>query len=455
MANRIKKKTRKNDFEQDILTGMALQYNDKIEHVKSVNINNRNFVYPLYQTKLQFFVYEFLKTYLHALYTGTLQNENLEITNFATMASNSNPVMTAPQIIAYDEKGMAVVENHSVYAHIIYEGAKYQVTVFLITSINGMFNDLKYFISVLGIDIESHKTDKLASYLIDEAIKKSIYKNSILNLKFDSEGRVDIEKMDIKEFKSESLDDIFIPAGYRTELLKFHKCVKDYDKIGMRLRYMLSGKPGTGKTKSIRTLVNMCYKKATIILSEGDIDFKALFDFAKLFEPAIICLDDLDLLIGSRDSHFSPHSLGSFLQELDGFDKNNVFLLATTNDKQLVDMAASRPLRFDLTLDFGRLDNKNYTDLVKANTKNENILNIFDSELMESLKKKKVTGAFIVNLIRQAEIMEKINPETNLKAYLQNFIDMAYKGFYKEFDEDQRELGFSMDRASNDDLIDF
>ena len=99
------------------------------------------------------------------------------------------------------------------------------------------------------------------------------------------------------------------------------------------------------------------------------------------------------------------------------------------------------------------LDNKNYYDLVMANTKNEKILNIFDEELMDSLKKKKVTGAFIVNLIHQAEIMDKINPGTDLKRYLQNFIEMSYAGFYKEHEEEQKEFGFSMSKASNDDFL--
>lgn len=453
MANRFKKKARAQGFESEVIDGSALGYNEEINFVKSVNINKRNFVYPLYQTSLKVFVYEFIKTYFHGLYIGTQKNDNLVIENFAALASNANPVMTAPQVATYKENGSAIIENHSIYVHLRYMGAPYQVTVFLVSNTSGMFSELKYFISVLGIENESFQTNQLATYIINEAIKNSIYKNSILNLKFDSDGRIDIEEMNINEFKTEKLDEIFIPASYKTEIKKFYKCIKDYKDIGLRLRFLFSGKPGTGKTKSVRTLINMCYKKATIILTEGDVDFKALFDFAKLFEPAIICLDDLDLIVGSRQERYSPAKLSSFLQELDGFDKNNVFLLSTTNDKELVDYAASRPLRFDLTLDFGMLDNKNYSDLVLANTKSEKILKIFDNELMDSLKKKKVTGAFIVNLIHQAEIMDKINPGTDLKRYLQNFIEMSYSGFYKEHEEEQKEFGFSMSKASNDDFL--
>lgn len=453
MANRFKKKARGQGFESEVIDGSALGYNEEINFVKSVNINKRNFVYPLYQTSLKVFVYEFIKTYLHGLYIGTQKNDNLVIENFAALASNANPVMTAPQVATYKENGSAIIENHSIYVHLRYMGAPYQVTVFLVSNTSGMFSELKYFISVLGIENESFQTNQLATYIINEAIKNSIYKNSILNLKFDSDGRIDIEEMNINEFKTEKLDEIFIPASYKTEIKKFYKCIKDYKDIGLRLRFLFSGKPGTGKTKSVRTLINMCYKKATIILTEGDVDFKALFDFARLFEPAIICLDDLDLIVGSRQERYSPAKLSGFLQELDGFDKNNVFLLSTTNDKELVDYAASRPLRFDLTLDFGMLDNKNYSDLVLANTKSEKILEIFDDELMDSLKKKKVTGAFIVNLIHQAEIMDKINPGTDLKRYLQNFIEMSYAGFYKEHEEEQKEFGFSMSKASNDDFL--
>lgn len=455
MANRLKKRTRGQGFENDVLDGTAYQYSEEINLVKTVDINKRNFAYPLYQTSLKVFVYEFIKTYLYGLYTGSQKNDNIVIENFAALASNANPVMTAPQVLTYKNNGSAIIENHSIYVHLSYLGAPYQVTIFLVCNSAGMFNEIKYFISVLGIGNESIKTNQLATYIITQAIKNSIYKNSILNLKFDSEGRIDIEEVGINEFKAEKLDEIFIPPAYKTEIEKFYKCIIDYNNIGLKLRYLFSGKPGTGKTKSVRTLINMCYKKATIILTEGDIDFKALFDFARLFEPAIICLDDLDLLVGSRASNYSPKLLSSFLQELDGFDKNNVFLLATTNEKELVDLAASRPMRFDLTLDFGRLDSKNYFDLVIANTKNEKILGIFDEELLDSLKKKKVTGAFIVNLIHQAEIMDKINPGTDLKKYIQNFIEMSFNGFYKEQKEEQKEFGFNMSKASNDDFLEF
>jgi ATP-dependent 26S proteasome regulatory subunit len=120
--------------------------------------------------------------------------------------------------------------------------------------------------------------------------------------------------------------------------------------------------------------------------------FRQIFEIARVLSPAIICFDDLDLLVGERERMYDKDTLGDFLQQLDGFKKNNVFLLCTTNDKELIDKAASRPGRFDLVLDFGKINKDNYIEIIKSNCSDEAILNLFDKELLEDLRKKKVTG---------------------------------------------------------------
>jgi SpoVK/Ycf46/Vps4 family AAA+-type ATPase len=142
---------------------------------------------------------------------------------------------------------------------------------------------------------------------------------------------------------------------------------------------------------------------------------------------------------------FDRESLGDFLQQLDGFDKNNVFLLCTTNDKELIDNAASRPGRFDLVLDFGKINKANYIDIIKTNCKDENIIKLFTDELLDKLKKKKVTGAFIVNLIKQLDIQHKLDPEFDLNEYIKDFMKISYNGFYEKYKEEDSlvEFGFS------------
>jgi SpoVK/Ycf46/Vps4 family AAA+-type ATPase len=195
----------------------------------------------------------------------------------------------------------------------------------------------------------------------------------------------------------------------------------------------------------------MCYGKATIIMAEGEIDFKMVFEFAKLLSPAVVCFDDLDLLIGTRDKYFDRKSLGQFLQQLDGFEKNNVFLLCTTNDKELIDNAASRPGRFDLVLDFGKISKANYVDIIRTHCSESVIVKLFDNDMLNDLKKKKVTGAFIVNLIKQLEIKYSLEPDADLRKYIDDLMNISYKGFYEKYKEDEMQFEFGFKNNGNED----
>jgi AAA+ superfamily predicted ATPase len=64
----------------------------------------------------------------------------------------------------------------------------------------------------------------------------------------------------------------------------------------------------------------------------------------------------IDLYLVSRDNG-SYQIVGQFLSFFDGIKKEKISLLASTNDKGLVDKA-ERPGRFNLTLDYSYLDDE-------------------------------------------------------------------------------------------------
>lgn len=455
MGNRLKKKTKRSDLEDQIRCGIAMGgYEEEINIVKEFRDPGVNCVFPLHQRKLKLFEYEFLKTYLYALYTKVIENNDISIDNFNALASSSNPVIVSPDIIGTDDNGMAIVENQSVFVNLKYKNAAYQITVYMIAVQDGPYSILKYFISALGIEADSFRTIELVDLLVKESIRNSYYKNKILSITCDDNDRIDINRISPDKFKGEHLDNLFIPQNVKSELERFYECVAGYDVIGLGLRYLLCGEPGTGKTKSVRTLINMCYNKATIIIAEGEIDFSALFDFAAMFEPAILCIDDIDLLIGSRDRSFSPNSLGALLQELDGFEKNNVFMLATTNDKDLIDKAASRPGRFDMILDYNKISRNNYTELIESYCSVIQIKEALDGSVIAVLQKNKITGAYLVNLIKQLEVKYKLDPECDLREYIKNLINLTYRGFYKKTEEKQMAFGFGNYDGNGIDVID-
>jgi AAA+ superfamily predicted ATPase len=446
----LKEQVQKSEDEKR-LEQSDFEYMDEMSLLNTVNHGNTSTVYPYRMEYVPMFIYEFLKTYLYGLNTGVLKDERLKINSFMGLSSGTNPIATAPQIAGFNNEGLAIVENRFILVDLYFDGARYQVSVFFIANGgNGPFFTIKHYISALGIDGKAMKTQEVIDYLADESIKNSIYRNKIINMSFSNDSKLDIKVVDRSKFENEKLEEIFIPKAVKSEIVKFKNCVEKHGTFKIGLRYMLCGEPGTGKTKSVRTLMNLCYGKATIIMAEGDIKFKNVFEFAKLFSPAIICFDDLDLIIGSRDHSFDRESLGEFLQQLDGFQKNDVFLLCTTNDKDLIDKAASRPGRFDLVLDFGKINKSNYVDIIRANCKDENIIALFDESLLDNLRKKKVTGAFIVNLIKQLEIKSTLEPEADLKDYIKDFMKISYKGFYEKYKDEEVLTGFGFSNNGNE-----
>ncbi len=210
------------------------------------------------------------------------------------------------------------------------------------------------------------------------------------------------------------------------------------------IRYLFAGKPGTAKTKIIRSIANACKGKATFIFTKGNEDrIDELFEVVGLFSPVVLCVDDIDLMTGSRDKGMYSKQLASFLQKLDGFINRNFFLLATTNDKRLVDTAASRPGRFDLIIDVSTIEPSQYLALIKSKAQREEIRELFDEEVLTTMASKKASGAFIANLVKHLELVAQYCPEKLNREYVLSMARDSYEGFYLEPDSQDFKVGFA------------
>src|ERR1044072_881256 len=122
---------------------------------------------------------------------------------------------------------------------------------------------------------------------------------------------------------------------------------------GSSTRYLLNGTPGSGKTESIRDIIKQLLPDVTFVIPDFSNveDLTTILEACEIFENAVIIMDDIDLFLGSREKGSYTRLLGEFLAFFDGVKKRSISLLASTNDKGLVDAAAERPGRFNLTLD--------------------------------------------------------------------------------------------------------
>ncbi len=171
---------------------------------------------------------------------------------------------------------------------------------------------------------------------------------------------------------------------------------------GGNARYLLNGEPGTGKTESIREICRELVPNVTFIIPDfahAD-DLTMIMESCEIFENAVIIMDDIDLYLGSRDNGSYTRLLGQFLSFFDGVKKRKISLLASTNDKGLVDKAAERPGRFNFTLDYSFLNEEQIIKVCDIHLPEKwRVKEVYDA-LTGTIngKKANITGAFIANL---------------------------------------------------------
>lgn len=121
---------------------------------------------------------------------------------------------------------------------------------------------------------------------------------------------------------------------------------------------LLYGPPGTGKTMIAKAIANevgakfYAVKGSDIVskwVGDSEKNINALFEEANKQDRAIIFIDEMDNLLGSRgvDTH-NDKRVNEFLQQIDGFAGRNpnLLLLGATNRPWDIDSAAMRSGRF-------------------------------------------------------------------------------------------------------------
>ena len=215
---------------------------------------------------------------------------------------------------------------------------------------------------------------------------------------------------------------------------------------GGSARYLLNGEPGTGKTESIREICRRLIPNVTFIIPDFTTtgDLNSIMEACEIFENAVIIMDDIDLYLGSRDNGSYTRMLGQFLSFFDGVKKRKISLLASTNDKGLVDKAAERPGRFNFTLDYTFLNEEQIIKVCNIHLPEKWQLKEVYEALSENIngKKPNITGAFIANLADNIVEMSEGDDEWKIEDTI-SLIKESYKGFYmSQVDKEKTKMGF-------------
>ena len=156
-------------------------------------------------------------------------------------------------------------------------------------------------------------------------------------------------------------DEIILPPGVLGDVARHVVGIgKHRDALRAAGRHLkrgvlLYGPPGSGKTLTVRHLLSETPGITAVVLAGDSIRFVTqAAELARAMQPAIVVLEDVDLIAADRSLSVGPQPLlFAMLDALDGLDGDaDVAFVLTTNRVEVLEQAlADRPGRIDLAVE--------------------------------------------------------------------------------------------------------
>ena len=183
-------------------------------------------------------------------------------------------------------------------------------------------------------------------------------------------NRVVLVNRDLRTVRSRMSDrswsDIIPHEQVRTEFDFIASSIRKHEMLkaeGLTIKrgLLLSGPPGDGKSTAIECFVNDIAGEASIIIVEAVEHIRSVYHLAQTLAPAVVILEDIDLMTKSRQDPYSYSAFGKddvtgeLLQVLSGGSAYaDIVTIATTNHPEAIDEAlAKRAGRFDAHIRMG------------------------------------------------------------------------------------------------------
>jgi AAA+ superfamily predicted ATPase len=256
---------------------------------------------------------------------------------------------------------------------------------------------------------------KLSRAFLDEVEKlinqTASYRGKVISLEATRSYSGKANSVKVHKLRSVKREDVILPEKtirlLERNVREFIQQRERLHGLGMALKkgLLFYGPPGTGKTHTIQYLASQLPDHTTLLITSEQVGLlDQYFLLARFLQPAMVVIEDVDLIARAREGMRSPCEeslLNKLLNEMDGLreDAAILFILTTNRPEQLEAALASRPGRIDQAIEFPLPDEEGRRKLVHLYSYG---LKVSDSIADLIVRKtKKASAAFIKELMRR------------------------------------------------------
>lgn len=291
---------------------------------------------------------------------------------------------------------------------------------------------------------DRHRTiaDEFFQRLERAVLEAKCYRGKILSFESSDSYSGQAAGVRVHRLSSVQRDDVILPTAtvdlLDRNVLEFVKQRPALAAMNLSVKkgLLFYGPPGTGKTHTIRYLAGALAGHTTFLISAEQVgQLGEYLTLARLLQPSLVVLEDVDLIARSREEMHNPQSellLNKLLNEMDGLreDAQILFVLTTNRPEDLESALASRPGRIDQAVEFPLPNSAGREKLVRLYARGMPVDSAVTAEIVR--RTDRVSASFIKELMRrvaQRRLMRNgQNGEITLDDVEQALEEMLFSG---------------------------